>query len=101
MASFGAAATTHGSPTTGYDTDQHVDDLRRRGTRVHRGIGLGSVRRLRASDRDQRGKPDERQRLRIELAGLNPAGRGALLAEPSVVDRQQAQHIGVVQSRVP
>ena len=37
----------------------------------HRRIGLRSVGRNRATDRDQRGEPDQRQRLRIELTGLD------------------------------
>ena len=41
-------------PDDGNDTDEHVDDLRRLRARVHRGIGLCSVGRLRAPDRDQR-----------------------------------------------
>ena len=59
------------------------------------------VRRLRASDRDQCREPDQRQRLRVEPTGHDPAGRLARFAEPSVVDRQQAQHIGVVHRRAP
>ena len=61
-----------GQPDDGNDADQHVDDLGGRRAGTHRGIGLRSVGRHRATDRDQRGEPDQRQRLRIELSGLEP-----------------------------
>ena len=78
IASFGAAATTRGQPDDGNDADQHVDDLGGRRPGAHRGIGLRPVGRDRATDRDQRGEADERQRLRIELLGLDVAGRRSL-----------------------
>ena len=53
-----------GEPDDGDDADQHVDDLGRRRARAHRGIGVRSEGRDRPTDRDQRGEPDERQRLR-------------------------------------
>ena len=71
-ASFGAAATTHGEPDDGNDADEHVDDLGGRRPCTHRGVGLGAVGRHRATDRDQRGEADQRQRLRIELGGARP-----------------------------
>ena len=58
-----------GQPDDGNDADQHVDDLGGGGARAHRGIGLRAVGRHSATDRDQRGQADQRQRLRIERPG--------------------------------
>ena len=93
-ASFGAAATTHGQPDDGNDADQHVDDLGGRRARTHRGIGLRSVGRDRATDRDQRGEPDQRQRLRIELPGLERRPSPAPSAKrASLMARQRSRSV--------
>ena len=55
----------------------------------------GAVRGHRAADGDQRGEPDQGQRLRIEPHELEVGG--AVLDDVLVVDGQPPQHFGVLQ----
>ena len=90
-----------GKPDDGNDADQDVDDLSGRRARIHRGIGLRSIGRNRATRRDQRGEPDERERLRIELSGLDSGSADAARRKAGVVDGQTAQPLRVVQTDSP
>ena len=62
-----------GEPDNRNDAEQRVDDLGGCCPRADSGIGLGAVRGFSATDGDQRGQADQRQRLRIEFAGPGPA----------------------------
>ena len=64
-----------GHPHDRNDPDQHVDDLGGRRARRHRGIGLFAIGRASTPDRDQRSQAHQRQRLRIEICGLDPGFR--------------------------
>ena len=68
IASFGAAATTRGSPTMGMTPTSTSTISAAVAPALDRGVGLRAVGRDRAADRDQRGEADERQRLRVELS---------------------------------
>ena len=97
-ASLGAAATTHGKPDDANNTDQDVDDLRDRGAGAHCSVGLRAVRGHGATDRDQRRKTDERQRLRIKLPASDIGAVRVVLRPAFVVDREAAQPFCVVHS---
>ena len=51
------------------ETDEDVDDLGRRRTRIDGRVALGTIGRQGAADRDQRGEADEFEGLRIERRG--------------------------------
>lgn len=94
IASLGAATTTPGESDDRNYADQHIDDLGGRRARTHRGIGVCPIGRNSATDRDQRGEPDERQRLRIELLRLGPGSSSAFFRKLCVIDGQTAQPFG-------
>ena len=77
-----------GQPDDGNDPDQHIDDLRRGCTGAHRGIGLGSVGRHRATDRDQCGEADQCQRLRIELCAARRRSRASAKCSSLIASRR-------------
>jgi len=79
-----------GKPDHRNDPDQHVNDLRGRRAGTDGGIDLGSVRRNRATHRNQRRNAGNGQGSRIEVGDLDPIPGTFLPDEVCTVDGQEA-----------
>ena len=97
-ASLGAAATTHGNPTTGMTPTRTSTISSDRRAGAHRGVGVRAVGGHGTADRDQRGETHERQRLRIELPASNVGAGHVVLCRTFVVDGQATQPFSGVHS---
>ena len=88
-------------PDDGNNARQHIDNLGGRRPRIHRSVGLGSIRRYRATHGNQRRKADECQRLWIEFSSAVPGLPNGIIHNARIVDSQTAQQFPVVQSHSP